>query len=326
MNGFTPTLPVSGTFGGYQLFSGTSAAGPHVAGAAALLLQLNPDCGPVVKYLIEATAYPDTYTGLLAPWPSPASIAWGYGKLNVSQALVEAAKLPIIWDVSESPSSPNYDDAVTITANISTANFVLIDFTFDDWLNTTIRNMTLSGGLYTFSMPAQRYGIEVEYRIFPVKPTAIGNPMHQGSYIIDDTIAPTFEAITNNGTSIVSPDTYVEVVAVVSDAVNASGMGQVVIEFTVDNWVSVNPVPMAFNGSHYVGYVPPGPAPPDLELKYRLAAYDLAGNRAQSSEYSYTISTNTATGFPLDTTTLIIIGAAAVVVILLLVCILKRKK
>jgi hypothetical protein len=282
-----------------------------------------------VKTLVEMSAYPDTYTGLLPPWPSAPHIAWGYGKLNVSKAVEEAMKLPFILDITQSPASPEYDDIVTVTLNISSADYVIFDWTCNNWTSLIHRNMTFSSGLYSISIPAQQYGIQVEYRIFPIKLASIGNPIRTGTYTVDDTVAPTFGAIASNGTERVTPDTYVEVVASVSDAFNASGMGQVAIEFTVDNWTSVNLVPMSFNGSHYVGYVPPAPAPPDLDLEYRVAAYDLAGNRAQSSEYTYTVTTNTATGFtfpPLDTTTLIMIGAAAVVVILLLVCIARRRK
>ncbi|MFX0106739.1 MAG: S8 family serine peptidase, partial [Candidatus Hodarchaeota archaeon] len=56
-------LPLNPTFGGYRLFSGTSAAGPHVAGAAALMLQSNPSSGIEVGSILTSTAVTDGFTG-----------------------------------------------------------------------------------------------------------------------------------------------------------------------------------------------------------------------------------------------------------------------
>ncbi|MHA2375068.1 MAG: S8 family serine peptidase [Candidatus Thorarchaeota archaeon] len=56
-------LPLNPSFGGYRLFSGTSAAGPHVAGAAALMLQVSPSSGSIVPDVIKNTARTDSDTG-----------------------------------------------------------------------------------------------------------------------------------------------------------------------------------------------------------------------------------------------------------------------
>ena len=62
----------------YQLFNGTSAATPYVAGILALVYEKNPGITyGEVKSLLHKCASVDSYTGSC---PNP---KWGYGKLNV---------------------------------------------------------------------------------------------------------------------------------------------------------------------------------------------------------------------------------------------------
>jgi minor extracellular serine protease Vpr len=85
-----PDLVAPGVFvnttsihGGYNLTSGTSFAAPHVSGAAAILLEKNPDLSPQqVKSIISTTADPvsDTFGTLF-----PQEIS-GIGRLNITKA------------------------------------------------------------------------------------------------------------------------------------------------------------------------------------------------------------------------------------------------
>ncbi|MGV9170491.1 MAG: S8 family serine peptidase, partial [Promethearchaeia archaeon] len=54
------SLPFDERFASYQLFSGTSASGPHVAGCAALMLQISPSLGSEVGSYINSTARKDS--------------------------------------------------------------------------------------------------------------------------------------------------------------------------------------------------------------------------------------------------------------------------
>jgi subtilisin family serine protease len=67
---------------GWDIFSGTSSAAPHVVGLAALMLQYDPALTQTeIKEIISSTAAIDKFTGNV---PNP---SWGYGKLDMDAAL-----------------------------------------------------------------------------------------------------------------------------------------------------------------------------------------------------------------------------------------------
>ncbi|MDZ4713270.1 MAG: S8 family serine peptidase [bacterium] len=71
-----------GTGHRYVIFSGTSAAAPHVTGAAALMLQYDPTLTHSrIREILISTAKQDQFTGSV---PNP---EWGYGKLNIEAAI-----------------------------------------------------------------------------------------------------------------------------------------------------------------------------------------------------------------------------------------------
>jgi subtilisin family serine protease len=83
--------------GDFSYFAGTSGAGPHVAGAAALLKELVPDLdnGQCRRYL-RAGAQQDVYT------TDPAR--WGAGKLRIYSAINE-----VLTAVAETPRHPDLE-------------------------------------------------------------------------------------------------------------------------------------------------------------------------------------------------------------------------
>ncbi len=83
----TLTAPGHSTFScekdnGWQIFSGTSSAAPHVVGTAALLLQYdNTLTHADIRQILINSASSDNFTGTL---PNP---TWGYGKLDKEAAV-----------------------------------------------------------------------------------------------------------------------------------------------------------------------------------------------------------------------------------------------
>ena len=85
-----PLTPVNATYSSatgpadFQLFGGTSGAGPHVAGAAALIKQLDPTLdGLAVRSRLRKGALADTQVGAVP------SDTWGMGKLRVYRSLFD---------------------------------------------------------------------------------------------------------------------------------------------------------------------------------------------------------------------------------------------
>lgn len=74
----------NGTLGGYRWFSGTSAAGPHVAAASALLIQWDTTLNHgQIKTMLQQSARTDVFTGVTP------NNEWGHGKLDILGAVNE---------------------------------------------------------------------------------------------------------------------------------------------------------------------------------------------------------------------------------------------
>ncbi|GAB5417126.1 MAG: hypothetical protein Crog4KO_19920 [Crocinitomicaceae bacterium] len=93
----------------FARFSGTSMAGPAVAGIAAIILDANPFLSPdQVKDVIIQTARIDNHTGAIPPH----SEKWGWGKINAYQAVLMALdivgqnelELDYNWNVVPNPA------------------------------------------------------------------------------------------------------------------------------------------------------------------------------------------------------------------------------
>lgn len=92
---------------GFNPFIGTSAAAPHVAGAAALLLSENP--------ALSASGLESRLKGDAIPMGSPTQ--FGAGRLNLTAQVARRPDL-IIVNPAFSPSNPRVGDTIFITAQL----------------------------------------------------------------------------------------------------------------------------------------------------------------------------------------------------------------
>jgi len=104
--------------GKYQWFGGTSAAGPHVAGAVALMLQKNPTQTPTqVTQLIRTTAITDSWTDHANYGGSTPNDYWGWGKLNAAGA-VQGAPSPMDFSLGVTPTEQTVAAGASLTYSI----------------------------------------------------------------------------------------------------------------------------------------------------------------------------------------------------------------
>ncbi len=109
------------TLGGYGPFEGTSSALPHVAGAAALLLQADPTLTHEgVRRALTEGALRDAFTGAVP------NDKWGYGKLRILDALRKTGfadnSPPLISETTLLPDTDDETSPYEVTACVQDAD------------------------------------------------------------------------------------------------------------------------------------------------------------------------------------------------------------
>ncbi|MHA1909982.1 MAG: S8 family serine peptidase, partial [Candidatus Thorarchaeota archaeon] len=157
-------LTIQPRFGGYRLFSGTSASGPHVAGAAAILLQYNPLLGDQMNTILTSTARNDTFTGTV-----PNDI-WGFGKMNVSAAyesILPDTSGPQIEPPVYFPSTPQ--ETMDTWINVTVTDESGVDTVILSWSNTTSwynSTMLFDVDHYSYYIPTHPAGTNITFMFY----------------------------------------------------------------------------------------------------------------------------------------------------------------
>ncbi len=192
-------LPFGQSFGSYRLFSGTSASGPHVAGTAALILQVNPSIGTIVPDIIKSTATEDSFTGAVH------NSLWGWGKLNAFEAVSQVApdtEPPVFGSHERTPLIPT--SAQSVTMNVSVSDNDALDTVILSYYNGTHWNnvtMSPSGSFYIGIIPALPNGTSVDYWFLANDTSGNWGVTGVFNYVVLDTTTTTTTTTTTGTTS-----------------------------------------------------------------------------------------------------------------------------
>jgi len=193
---------------------------------------------------------------------------------------------PQIVSVMRSPEIPNYDQSVTITAQVNRGSddieSVTLSYQIDSasWINVT---MSLDDGFYVAGIPAQPYNTLVNYKVYASD--TVGNSVVSGlfSYTVGDFVPPVISNVLQVPNS-PYPNEAVTVSATVTEPPEASGVKNVTLWYmTNEVWLSVE---MMIQEGLWTATIPGQSA--GVHVEFFVEAFDNAGNNAKTSNFGYT--------------------------------------
>jgi subtilisin family serine protease len=162
----------------YVGFGGTSSAGPHVAGAAALILQADSTLRHRdVQRLLQLGAIADQYTGTVP------NTTWGFGKLRIDNSISLATAVP---EQQSIPSSSfliqNYPNPFnpTTTIEIRVPERQLVQLKIYDLLGrevATLLQKSMSPGVYQLPFDASRLASGIYVSVLQVGQAVMSRKM-----------------------------------------------------------------------------------------------------------------------------------------------------
>jgi PKD repeat protein len=195
---------------------------------------------------------------------------------------------PEIISVTRSPETPNYDQSVTITANVTKGDApigsVILSYQIESasWINVT---MNLDEGLYIADdIPAQPYNTVVNYKVYAIATDGYYDISELFSYIVGDFVPPVISNVVYYPTS---PYPYqpVTVSAKVTEPADASGVKNVTLWYTeTGTWTSTD---MTLHEGLWTADIPGQGG--GVYVNFFVEAFDNAENNAKTSTFSYTV-------------------------------------
>jgi len=224
---------------------------------------------------------------------------------------VTACNPPEIVSVTRTPETPNYDQSVTVAAQVTKGYAdiasVILSYQIDSasWINVT---MNLECGLYVADIPAQPYNTAVNYKVYASDTAGRSVVSELFSYVVGDFVPPVISNIIQvpnsqlppnkqpeKRTPVISniiqvpnspyPYEIVKVSATVTEPAEASGVKNVTLWYTTtDTWSFTD---MAMQDGLWTANIPGQSG--GLHVKFFVEAFDNAENNAKTSTFGYTV-------------------------------------
>jgi len=194
---------------------------------------------------------------------------------------------PEIVSVMRTPETPNYDQSVTITAQVNRGSAdiesVILSYQIDSasWINVT---MNLDDGFYVADIPAQPYNTPVNYKIYASDTAGNSDVSELFSYTVGDFVPPVISNILQVPKSPYPYET-VKVSATVTEPADASGVKNVTLWYTTTGTSSFTD--MTMQDGLWTANIPGQSG--GAYVKFFVEAFDNAGNNAKTSTFGYTV-------------------------------------
>ena len=253
---------------------------------------------PEHRYFTEHTRnadYPEKHVQIYSNLDDPKMLLIGFENKfggfdrdynDMVFSLVPIAPLEIV-NVLRSHDIPNYDEPVTVEAQISnrTSNLDTVFLSYKtgskNWINVT---MNLENGSYFAIIPSQPYGSLVSYMVYVSDLLGNSDVSKLYFYTVGDFVSPVISNVHDVSASH-KPNEFVEVSANVFEPTIASGVKNVTLWYrTGKDWIPVNMITQ--NGIWKA--IIPGQIE-DISVSFFIEAFDVAGNKATTTVYDYNI-------------------------------------
>ena len=295
----------SNTF--YTLFTGPEGVNGPVSGYVvpplSKIFEVNNQFGlsiltPEHRYFTEHTRnadYPEKHVQVYLNLDNPEMFLIGFENKfggfdrdynDMVFSLVPVAPLEIV-NVQRSHDIPNYDQSVSVIAQISnrtsTLHFALLSYKIGSapWINTT---MTLENGSYTATIPPQPYGSLVSYKVYVSDLIGDFDVSKLYFYTVGDFVSPIISNI-HDISRYHLPDELVKISANVDEPDVASGVKNVTLWYrTEKDWIATN---MIMQNGVWKAFIPGQNE--SVSVSFFIETFDTAGNKATTSVFDYAI-------------------------------------
>ena len=207
--------------------------------------------------------------------------------IGLIESLCKDRKPPTIVSVLRDSEAPNYNETVTIIAQVidrkSGVESVIISYQVNSasWINVT---MDLNCGLYVAEIPSQPYNATVSYKVYAYDKADNLATSETYSYLVIDSYSPIISSVEH----IPASPNYNETVTVsanVTEPPEASGVKNVTLFYkTNGDWQLTE---MTLEANLYTGII--SAFPYETVVHYKIRAFDNAGNWADSDVHSYPV-------------------------------------